>query len=107
VGSTAKLVLVLLGVAVVGFFAWAFWKSRQPGSTGGIWGTIGGLWSGASDLTQSVTEKSVAAGRTLGGAAMDAGYSVGGGVKDAAGSTIDLTDRSLKVGGNLNPANWF
>jgi hypothetical protein len=85
----ASTAVLILAAAAAALFGWALWKSRQPGSTGGVWGTIGGLWSGASSLTQDVTEKSVQAGRTLGGGVADASS----GLKDIVDTwTPDLSD---------------
>lgn len=66
-----KIALAVLGVGLLGLVAYAMIK-KPAGEGGGIFAQIGGLWGGASSLTQDVTEKSVTAGRTLGGAVVDA-----------------------------------
>jgi hypothetical protein len=88
-------IVLILGAAAAALFAWAFWKSKQSGSTGGVWGIIDGLWSGASNLTTDVTGKSVATASTL-------GSGVASGVRGGSSLVTDV----LKTGGRANPLNW-
>jgi hypothetical protein len=96
-GSAAKTVLIFVAVAAVGLFAWAYWKSKQPGAASGGWmGTVKGLWGGASGATQAVTDASVRLGSTAGSA-----------IKSGAAGAGDIVTGALHVGGNANPLNWF
>jgi len=86
--------ILLLGLGLLALFLWAWNKSKQPGSSGGVFSQITGLWSGASGFTQNVTEGSLKTGETI-----------GGGVKDAAGGIVDIVDKFDPIGSTIK--GWF
>jgi hypothetical protein len=83
VSSSAKTLLAVAAAAAVGLLVWAYYKSKSSGGSTGIWGTISGLWGGATNIATDGTNKAVAAGET-----------VGGGVKDAANGVISIIDKA-------------
>lgn len=102
-----KTALLVLAAAALALFAWAFWKSRQPGSTGGVWGTIGGLWGGASNLVTDATEKTVDTFGIWGGGIKRGAQGTGSLVYSGVSGATSLVDDALHVGGSINPVNWF
>jgi hypothetical protein len=98
--------ILLVGLALLGVFAWAYNKSKQPGSSGGVFSQIGGAIGGVMGITQNVTENSKQTFETIGSFGKDAAYGIGGTVKAGAGGVIGLVDSAAHVGGSVNPANW-
>ncbi len=109
-GKVGWTVLLVALAAAGGLFVWAFWKSKQPGSSGGIFSQITGLFSGAANLTDTVTERSIGTGSKLAGAAEDAGHAIGSDVSDVAhgGNDIvsDTVDTIAHIGSKALPWNW-
>lgn len=104
----AGTILLVIGAAVAGLLAWAYVKSKESGNSQGVFGTIKGLWGGASDLTQSVTEKSVGAATTLGGGVSAAARGAGGLVSDAAAGATGIVASVAETTKNIVfPWRWF
>jgi hypothetical protein len=89
-GETGKTVLVFAGVAAVGLFAWAYWKSKQPGSSGGVLHTIGGIIPWANSVADGVTS-------SITGNARKAGSTVEAGVKGADSIISDTATTARHV----------
>jgi hypothetical protein len=88
--GTTILIAVLAAVGLL--FLWAWNKSKQPGSSGGIFDQFGSLWGGASNLTQNVTDKSMETGESL-------AHGVGSIVKDISSTAKDVISDTM-------PWNW-
>ena len=90
-------VLIVLAVAAAGFFGWAYLQSKKPGSSGGVWGTVKGLFSGANSLTQGVTDASGQLGSKALSGAEAVGGAVGSGVRGTGSALSSVATNTRHV----------
>jgi len=97
-GKVSPIVWVVIAAAG-GLFIWAYMKSKQPGQTGGVLGTIGALFGGAGHLVTGTASTAKNVGETAGSGIKDAVNGAGGLVKNGANGVVSIVK-------SVMPWNW-